>query len=239
MTYRRILDRNRRWVEDTRRADPDFFARLAAEHKPQFLFIGCSDARVPANVITQTPAGEMFVHRNIANLVVPTDNNLLAVLEYAIDALRVTDVFVCGHFGCGGVKAAMATANLPHVDNWLSNIRTVARLHAGELDAIADPERRYRRLVELNVVEQVYNLSRVPCVQAAWARGTELRLHGWVYDIAEGLLRDLGVALPGTPAGPERVPSRRDRRDRRDRRARSVAQPAQRRVALVDGGGGA
>ena len=207
MTYHGILERNRRWVNATRQSDPDFFARLAEKHEPHFLFIGCSDARVPANVITQTHAGEMFVHRNVANLVVPTDNNLLAVLEYAVEALGVSDVFVCGHFGCGGVKAAMASARLPLVDNWLNNIRTVQRLHAAELDAIADPEQRYRRLVELNVVEQVYNLSRTPVVEAAWARGTELRLHGWVYELTDGLLRDLDVTLDGRRAGAARSPA--------------------------------
>jgi carbonic anhydrase len=201
MTYRRILERNRRWVDATRRSDPHFFARLAEKHEPHFLFIGCSDARVPANVITQTHAGEMFVHRNVANLVVPTDTNLLAVLEYAVEALGVSDVFVCGHYGCGGVKAAMASARLPLVDNWLNNIRTVQRLHAAELDTIADAAQRYRRLVELNVVEQVYNLSRTPVVEAAWARGSELRLHGWVYELTEGLLRDLDVTLEGRRSG--------------------------------------
>ena len=201
MTYRRILERNRRWVDATRQSDPDFFARLAEKHEPHFLFIGCSDARVPANVITQTHAGEMFVHRNVANLVVPTDTNLLAVLEYAVEALGVSDVFVCGHYGCGGVKAAMASARLPLVDNWLNNIRTVQRLHAAELDTIADAAQRYRRLVELNVVEQVYNLSRTPVVEAAWARGSELRLHGWVYELTEGLLRDLDVTLEGRRSG--------------------------------------
>jgi carbonic anhydrase len=198
MSNRRILENNRRWVAATVATDPDFFKRLAAEHKPHYLFIGCSDARVPANVITQTQEGEMFVHRNIANMVVPTDNNLLAVLEYAVEALGVKDIFVCGHYGCGGVKAAMESPPpLRFVDNWLTNIRTVLRLHAEELDAVADPEARYKRLVELNVMEQVYNLSRTPVVQAAWARGAELRLHGWVYELAEGLLRDLGTTTDG------------------------------------------
>jgi carbonic anhydrase len=201
MSHRRILENNRQWVADTLQSDPEFFKRLAAEHRPHYLFIGCSDARVPANVITQTKEGEMFVHRNIANMVVPTDNNMLAVLQYAVEALGVKDIFVCGHYGCGGVKAAMDDQTpLQFVDNWLTNIRTVRRLHAEDLEAIDDPARRYQRLVELNVMEQVYNLSRTPVVQAAWARGAELRLHGWVYELGEGLLRDLGIHLDGAAA---------------------------------------
>jgi carbonic anhydrase len=207
MSHRRILENNRQWVAATLRDDPDFFSRLAAEHKPHYLFIGCSDARVPANVITQTKEGEMFVHRNIANMVVPTDNNMLAVLQYAVEALGVTDIFVCGHYGCGGVKAAMEDSlPLQFVDNWLTNIRTVRRLHAEELESIPDTEHRYQRLVELNVMEQVYNLSRTPVVQAAWARGAELRLHGWVYELGEGLLRDLGVNIDGTTTAADAAP---------------------------------
>ena len=193
-----LLDRNRLWVGERTAADPAFFTRQAARHAPRYLWIGCSDARVPANVITQTDAGEMFVHRNIANLVVPTDHNLLAVLQYAVEVLKVEDVIVCGHEGCGGVKASMGeVAALPIVDAWLERIRTVARLHAAELDAIADEDARYRRLVALNVAEQVSSLSRLPVVRAAWARGQVLRLHGIVYDIADGVLRDLGVSVDG------------------------------------------
>ena len=201
MEFSQILDRNRTWVSERTAEDPRFFARLAAEHKPQFLFIGCSDARVPANVITQTAAGEMFVHRNIANMVVPTDTNLLAVLQYAIEVLRVKDVIVCGHEGCGGVRAAMGPAAPPLVENWVANIRAVARLHDAELSEVADADRRFARLVELNVVEQVYNLSRTPVVQAAWAAGATLRLHGVVYRLEHGLLRDLGVTLNGELGG--------------------------------------
>lgn len=201
MEFSQILDRNRTWVADRTAEDPHFFARLAAEHKPQFLFIGCSDARVPANVITQTAAGEMFVHRNIANLVVPTDTNLLAVLQYAVEVLRVKDVIVCGHEGCGGVRAALGPAAPPLVENWVANIRAVARLHDEELSEIEDADRRFVRLVELNVREQVYNLSRTPVVQAAWAAGAVLRLHGVVYRLEQGLLRDLGVTLDGEAGG--------------------------------------
>jgi carbonic anhydrase len=196
MSHHEILERNRQWVEQTNANDPGFFGRLAAEHKPRFLYIGCSDARVPVDVITQTTPGEIFVHRNIANLVVPSDNNLAAVLQYAVEVLQVESVIVCGHEGCGGVRAAMKHDGAPPlVDSWLTSIRTVARLHDDELSAIVDPEEVYARLVELNVMEQVYNLSRTSVVQAAWARGSTLSLHGWVYGIGEGLLRDLDVTV--------------------------------------------
>ena len=189
----RLLHQNRNWVAERTSEDADFFTRQVNQHEPHFLWIGCSDARVPANVVTQTNAGEMFVHRNIANLVVPTDNNLLAVLEYALEVLKVQDVIVCGHYRCGGVRAALGEVPLPRVDAWLENIRTVRRLHAAELNAIEDEAARWRRLVELNVAEQVSSLSRLPVVRAVWDRGDLLRLHGIVYDIADGVLRDLGV----------------------------------------------
>ena len=189
----RLLNQNRNWVAERTGEDADFFTRQVDQHEPHFLWIGCSDARVPANVVTQTNAGEMFVHRNIANLVVPTDNNLLAVLEYALEVLKVRDVIVCGHYRCGGVRASMGEVPLPRVDAWLENIRTVRRLHAAELNAIEDETTRWRRLVELNVAEQVSSLSRLPVVRTVWDRGDVLRLHGIVYDIADGVLRDLGV----------------------------------------------
>jgi carbonic anhydrase len=192
-----ILERNRRWVAERVAEDPEFFARRVKEHRPRYLWIGCSDARVPADVITQTEPGEIFVHRNIANQVVPTDANLLAVLQYAVDVLRVEDVIVCGHEECGGVKASIV-GNAPIVvDNWLQQLRTVARLHEGELSSLPE-EARVARLVELNVAEQVYNLSRTSVVQAAWARGQGLRLHGWVYRLGQGLLRDIGVSMDGS-----------------------------------------
>ena len=199
-TLQRLLDRNKEWVAERTAGDAEFFTRQAMRHEPHYLWIGCSDARVPANVVTQTDAGEMFVHRNIANIVVPTDNNLLAVLQYAIDFLHVQDVIVCGHQGCGGVRAAMGETSLSLVEAWLDNVRNVQRLHAAELDAIADEDVRYRRLVELNVMEQVFTLSRLSVVRSAWARGVTLRLHGILYDIADGVLRDLGVSLDGPAA---------------------------------------
>lgn len=198
MTYETLLENNRRWVDDTLARDPNYFRDLAAVHRPRFLWIGCSDARVPANVVTGTSAGEMFVHRNIANQVMPTDPNLLAVLQYAVEALGVRDVIVCGHQGCGGVQAALdGGAPPPHVDGWLGSLRMVVRLHEDELAAIADPVARARRLVELNVREQIHNLARTPVVQAAWAEGKELRLHGVVYRLEEGRLRDIGITMDG------------------------------------------
>jgi carbonic anhydrase len=203
-----LLDNNQRWVRAHTAKDPDFFRRRVGEHRPKFLWIGCSDARVPADLITGTEPGDIFVHRNIANQVVPTDANLLAVLQYAVEALGVTDVIVCGHEECGGVKAALEGGAPPAVAQWLSNLRTVARLHDEELTAEDSQRDRLRRLVELNVAEQVFNLSRIATVQEAWGRGQTLRLHGWVYGLGEGLLRDVGVTLDGGIVEPE-VPAPR------------------------------
>ncbi|WP_236646350.1 carbonic anhydrase [Gemmatirosa kalamazoonensis] len=179
--------------------DPNYFPRLASQHRPHALFVGCSDARVPAEVITQATPGELFVHRNIANQAHPTDTNLNAALQYAVEALAVEDVVVCGHEGCGGVRAAMHEEAPPLVDTWVAGVRTIVRLHADELSRIPDLERRLTRLVELNVMEQVFNISRSPIVQSAWAAGRTLRVHGWVYGIGSGLLRDLGVTMDGAP----------------------------------------
>ena len=204
MNFQDLLDNNRRWVDETTAREPEFFRELAAVHQPHFLWIGCSDARVPANVVTGTSAGEMFVHRNIANQVSPTDPNFLAVLQYAVEALGVKDVIVCGHQNCGGVKAALAgQAPAPHVDGWLANLRMLVRLHDEELAELREPDEKAQRLVELNVMEQVHNLSRTPVVQRAWAEGKELRLHGWVYRLDDGRIRDLHVTLNGE-ALPER-----------------------------------
>ncbi|HEX8430500.1 MAG TPA: carbonic anhydrase, partial [Longimicrobium sp.] len=200
MSLSELLERNKGWVRERLEADPDCFTNMAARHEPHYLWIGCSDARVPANVVTRTDAGEMFVHRNIANLVVPTDHNLLAVLQYAVEVLRVQDVIVCGHEGCGGVRAALGETPLPAVDAWLEHVRVASRVHAAELAALPDEDARWRRLVSLNVMEQVSSLSRLPIVRAAWARGDTLRLHGLVYDIADGVLRDLGVTRDGPAA---------------------------------------
>jgi carbonic anhydrase len=202
MTYRALLENNRRWAAARAAADPNYFPRLAAEHRPHCLFIGCSDARVPADVITQAPPGELFVHRNIANQVLPNDPSLMAAVQYAVEVLKVTDVVVCGHEGCGGVRAAVQAPVPPLVDTWVSGVRTVLRLHDQELSEIPDADGRLTRLVELNVVEQVFNLSRTPVVQRAWAAGATLRVHGWVYGLGSGLLRDLGVTMDGSAPSP-------------------------------------
>ena len=194
--YHQIFERNRAWVRETVARDPDYFTSLAdRQQEPHFLFIGCSDSRVPANVITGTAAGEMFVHRNIANLVVPTDFNMLSVVQYAVEVLVVKDIIVCGHQGCGGVRAAMGPRQTGLVDHWLDHIRGVIRLHQAELDAITDPERRYQRVVELNAIEQARNLVRLPMIQAARERTPELKVHALVYDIREGLLRELATEV--------------------------------------------
>ncbi|HEY9230441.1 MAG TPA: carbonic anhydrase [Gemmatimonadaceae bacterium] len=193
MNVQRLLDGNRAWARERLQRDPDYFRRRAETHKPGCLFIGCSDARVPADLITQPDVGEIFVHRNIANQVVSTDTNLQAVIQYAVEVLHVTNIVVCGHDDCGGVKAALGPPAPTHVDHWISHVRNVARLHTEELLSYDDPVQRIRRLVELNVAEQIYNLSRVPVVQFAQAAGRQLELHGWVYGLKDGLLRDLEV----------------------------------------------
>lgn len=200
MSIENLIERNGRWVEDCTAEDPDYFRRIAAEHKPNYLYIGCSDARVPVNTLTQTGPGELFVHRNVANQVMATDANLLAVVQYAVEALGVKDIIVCGHEECGGVRAALGSGAPLQVEHWLTGVRNTARLYARELEALPDEDARVRRLVELNVIEQVYNLSRIPLVQDAWERGSELRIHGLVYGLHEGRLRNLGVTMSGRTA---------------------------------------
>jgi carbonic anhydrase len=192
---KRLFDNNRRWVDAMTRSDPEFFRTRAKPAEPHFLFIGCADSRVPADSLTGALPGEVFVHRNIANQVFTADLNVLSVLQYAVEVLEVSNVIVCGHYGCAGVQAAMGTAPLGLVDNWLGNIRNVMRLHRRELEAIADPNLRVRRLIDLNVLEQVYNLSQTPVVQKIWQRGDELLLHGLVYSIEDGLLRELALGV--------------------------------------------
>ena len=194
-----IFEQNRQWVAKMRQQDPDYFERLAQGQQPRYLFIGCSDSRVPASDITGTGPGEMFVHRNIANMVVPTDINLLSVLQYAVEVLGVQDVIVCGHYGCGGVAAAAGSKQYGLIDAWLTQIRDVMRLHEAEVRSISDEEQRLRRLVELNVIEQVRNLGKTTIIQNARKGANPPRLHGLVYDIREGLLKDLHVEQ-GLPA---------------------------------------
>ncbi|MBF9237343.1 carbonic anhydrase [Hymenobacter sp. BT683] len=188
-----ILANNREWVATKNANDPEFFQRLANGQTPRYLFIGCSDSRVPASGITGTGPGEMFVHRNIANLVVHSDMNMLSVLQYAVEVLGVKDILVVGHYGCGGVAAAAANKQYGLIDNWLVNIRDVVRLHETEILRIKDEKQRMRRLVELNVIEQVRNLAKTNIIQNAMRADNPPRLHGLVYDIADGVLKDLNV----------------------------------------------
>lgn len=191
--YTKILENNRNWVAEKLATDPDYFNRLADGQNPPLLWIGCADSRVPANEITGTQPGEVFVHRNIANMVVHTDMNMLSVLDYAVNVLKVKHVIVCGHYGCGGVKAAMGNNHFGLIDNWIRHIKDVYRFHHAELDSIEDENQRFDRFVELNVEEQVYDLAKTSIVQNAWRNGQELYIHGWVYSIRDGLVKDLGV----------------------------------------------
>jgi carbonic anhydrase len=192
-----LFDANRRWAAESVETDPEFFARLEAIQAPQYLWIGCSDSRVPANQITGLKPGEVFVHRNVANVVVHTDLNCLSVLQYAVDVLGIRHVMVVGHYGCGGIKAALAGQSLGLIDNWLRHIQDVAERHAGILDALPDADAVQRCLSELNVVEQVRNVARTTLVGDAWRHGQELALHGWIYDLHDGQLRDLDVSMTG------------------------------------------
>ncbi len=189
-SYSRLLEGNRRFSDTRKLADPEYFKKLSLGQSPEYLWIGCSDSRVPANEITGTKSGEIFVHRNIANLAVHTDVNLLSVLEYAVNYLGVKHIIVCGHYGCGGVMAAMSNKSYGLVDNWLRNIKDVYNKHEKELLAITDKDKRENTLVELNVIEQVRNVAKTTIVQNAWKK-RPLHIHGWVYGINSGLITDL------------------------------------------------
>ena len=190
-----LFANNRAWAAERVRQSPDFFTRLCAIQAPRYLWIGCADSRVPANEIVGLAPGELFVHRNVANLVRADDFNCLAVLQYAIDVLRVTDIIVCGHYGCGGVQAALAEPVGDPLERWISPIRAVRRRHAADIDSRADADARWRRLSELNVIAQVQELSRLPVLGAAWADGRPLTVHGWIYDLHDGLIQDLDVSV--------------------------------------------
>ena len=191
--YEKILENNLAWVQKSLAEDPNYFEDLAKEQKPPLLWIGCSDSRVPANEIIGAKAGEVFVHRNIANMVIHSDMNMLSVLDYAVNVLKVKHVLVCGHYGCGGIKAAMKNESIGIIDNWIRHIKDIYRLHTTELDAIEDKTERFNRFVELNVIEQVCDLAKTSIVQSAWKSGQELYLHGWCYGLNSGIVTDLGV----------------------------------------------
>jgi carbonic anhydrase len=191
-----LFANNRAWAAAVTREDPDFFQRLSRQQAPQFLWIGCSDSRVPANQIVGLQPGEMFVHRNVANLVVHTDLNCLSVLQFAVDVLRVRHIIVCGHYGCGGVLAALRDDRLGLIDNWLRHVQDVRWKHRKALDALETEGERHQRLCELNVVEQAANIRQTTVVRDARARGQELAVHGWIYDLQDGLLREVPSAAP-------------------------------------------
>jgi carbonic anhydrase len=192
--YNDLLKGNKQFVEDSLKIDPEYFETLAKGQSPPVLWIGCADSRVPANQITNTAPGQIFVHRNIANMVVHSDMNMLSVLDYAVNVLKVKHVIVTGHYGCGGVIAAMSNEQFGLIDNWLRHIKDVYRLHADELDAIADAGKRSDRLVELNVIENVHNLCATSIVQNAWEKGQPLGVHGWVYGLSTGIITDMNVS---------------------------------------------
>lgn len=196
-TIDRFLERNRAWAERARAEDPELFERLARGQSPRALWVGCSDSRVPASTVLDLAPGELFVHRNVANVASPDDPTFQAVLQYAVEALRVPHVIVCGHTGCGGVRAALEGTELDHVSEWIRPIRAVAERHAEELAALTDPARRADRMAELHVAAQVRGLAADPIVRGARERGGEPALHGWLYSLADGRVRDLGVAVTG------------------------------------------
>lgn len=194
-TLKNLFENNRRWAEKLKEKDPEFFLRLANQQSPKFLWIGCSDSRVPATEVVDLLPGEIFVHRNIANLVIQNDINCLSVIQFAIEVLNIRDIIVCGHYGCGGVKAAMEDTGHGLLDVWLRHIREIYIDHKVELDALPDEKLRHNFLCELNVKEQVWNVSQTTFVQEAWKANRELNVHGWIYDISDGILKDLDVTI--------------------------------------------
>jgi carbonic anhydrase len=193
--YKKILDNNKKWVETQLAIDKEYFKDLAKGQQPPLLWIGCSDSRVPANEIIGAKPGEVFVHRNIANMVIHSDMNMLSVLDYAVNVLKVKHVIVCGHYGCGGVKAAMGNQSIGLIDNWIRHIKDVYRLHEEYLNSISDEDERFNKFVEVNAQEQVFDLAKTSIVQNAWRNGQDLTLHGWTYGLNSGYVTDLGVNM--------------------------------------------
>ncbi|SDR82846.1 carbonic anhydrase [Gillisia sp. Hel1_33_143] len=193
--YENLVKNNRKWVESKLAVDPEYFERLAKGQTPPVLWIGCADSRVPANEIIGAEPGEVFVHRNIANMVVHSDMNMLSVLDYAVNVLKVKHVIVCGHYGCGGVNAAMDNKSIGLIDNWIRHIKDVYRLHKTELDTIEDKKERFDKFVEINVKEQVYDLAKTSIIQGAWESNQEIAVHGWVYGVGSGIIKDLQVNI--------------------------------------------
>ena len=196
-TLNHLFQNNKAWAGRIRQQDPEFFVKLSRQQSPAYLWIGCSDSRVPANEIVGLLPGELFVHRNVANIVVHTDLNCLSVMQFAVDVLKVKHIIVCGHYGCSGVRAALRQERLGMIDNWLRHVQDVRQKHTARLSSLADDSARCDRLCEINVIEQVTNVCQTTIVQDAWSRGQELAVHGWVYGLQDGLLRNLNVTTGG------------------------------------------
>jgi len=192
-----LFENNRKWSADIRRQDAEFFRRLSAQQSPRYLWIGCSDSRVPANQIVGLLPGDMFVHRNVANVVVHTDLNCLSTIQFAVEVLRVEHIIVCGHYGCGGVLAALQNSKLGLIDNWLRHVQDVRAKHRSQIDSLSTEAQQHARLCELNVIEQVANVSQTTVARDAWSRNQSLTIHGWIYGLSDGLLRDLSVTKTG------------------------------------------
>ena len=207
-----LLRQNRQWSEEIRHRDPSFFPKLSRQQAPEYLWIGCSDSRVPANEICGLLPGEIFVHRNVANIVVHSDLNCLSVMQFAVDVLKVKHIIVCGHYGCGGIRAALEGQKLGLIDNWLRHVQDVKVRHADYLSCVADESGRLDRLCELNVIDQVLNAGATTIVQAAWERGQDLTIHGWVYGLQDGLVRELGISLSSATGHTEATQVRWEKR---------------------------
>jgi carbonic anhydrase len=193
--YKQLIENNKQWVASKIKVDSEYFKRLANGQQPPILWIGCADSRVPANEIIGAEPGEVFVHRNIANMVLHTDMSMLSVLDYAVNVLKVKHIIVCGHYGCGGVAAAMTNKHFGLIDNWIRHIKDVYRFHHEELNTIKDEKARLNRFIELNVFEQVNDLAKTSIIQSAWEKDQKIHIHGWVYDVADGFVKDLGINL--------------------------------------------
>ena len=202
LSYEKLLLENKAWAKEREKNDPEFFKRLSAQQAPEFLWIGCSDSRVPADKITGTEPGEIFVHRNIANLVVNSDINLLSVLQYAVEVLKVKHVIVCGHYGCGGIRAAMNQHHYGIINHWLKNIKDIYRLHRDEVDSLPTEDERVNKLTELNVREQIFNLAKTSIIQKAWKYENRPQLHGWVYGLTDGIIKPVCEMDSGTHIDP-------------------------------------
>ncbi|MCB9275085.1 MAG: carbonate dehydratase [Lewinellaceae bacterium] len=200
-SYEKLLEENKAWAKDKIGQDPEFFQRLVDIQRPKFLWIGCSDSRVPPNEITQTQPGEIFIHRNVANLVIHTDLNMLSVVQYAVEVLQIEHIIVCGHYGCGGVKAAMSQHSFGLINKWIRHIKDVYRYHQAEIDSLASEEGRLNKLIEANVMEQTYNLAKTSIIQRSWKNRQAPHLHGWVYDLADGIIRPLLDLAPNSSLG--------------------------------------